>query len=271
MIPLRHRFRWFFRKHRKNRSQIEKDYADIDTTLFWCRDARELPEAEVLQRAVEEHPRSVLCFSKWMSAPEKTGCIARVEAALPTCRVGTRKPEWGFDFVWFERVLPREEILAHAPELIASAREFGAIAGELARELAAQLGLSPAQLAAHGQYQEREPRLEQRGNLNNEWRYCFHGFQCGFIHRHTGQDVDVEFGFGEEFGALDPMFWHRFLQTTPRYQRLARWMMLGYTDAKQMFDVMVEAGHLVAIEGEISHGEARVSWERHCFIPARHD
>ena len=249
MIWLRYALKWFIRKRFKNRRAIEAE--NVERAIFWCRDARDLPPIDALRDAVDEQLQGVLCFARWPSALEKERCIAHTKSVLPDCRVGAGRPDRGFDSIYFARVLKRAEILENAPELLESAREFGALATELAHELAAKIGVTPAQLTSCGQYLPAAQEMEQRGALNPHWNYFFHGFQCGFKHRESGQIVDVEFGFGEEFGVLDPMFWHNFLDTTPRYAHLAQWMALDYADARTMFDVLIETGDLVEIEGRI--------------------
>lgn len=109
--------------------------------------------------------------------------------------------------------------------------------------------------------------FEQKGALDADWSYFFHGFQCGFTHR-NGQLLDIEFGFRDEFGVLDAAFWLYFLQTPPRYSSLADWLALGYADAKRVMDVLCEAKFLTEIAGEISDARGDGSWTRRGFVVA---
>ncbi len=256
--------KWWLRKHWKNRRALEQFHAG--RAIFWCAAADALPSPQQLQDAVATQLHGVLLFSRWLNADEKARCVEAVRAVLPGCLVNAGKPDLGFDPVYFERVLSQKEVLANADELLESARDFRVLATQLCQQLATLIGISARELAAHGQYQLPRNRIEQRGWLNDEWSYGFHGFQCGFRHRHSGQDVDVEFGFGDEFGVLDAAFWLRFLRTTPRYCELASWLALSYGDAKRMMDVLQGAGYLVEIAGFLSHAEVGNGWERRGLI-----
>ena len=258
MNKLRGAFKRFATRHVKNRAKLE-DICAQDAT-FWCRNARDLPTSAQLQAALFTHHAGVLLFPQKLRAGEKARCERSIRAAWPDADIGNFIFCWGYERVYFHRVLTREAILQNSAELVQSARDFRALANQLTPQLAATIGVSAAQLSACGQYLPLDPRIEQSGVLNDSWRYFFHGFQCGFTHRASGQVVEVEFGFGEEFGALDPWFWHRFLETTPRYAHLASWLALGYADARRMFDVLIEAELLVAIRGQI------VGHERRAFV-----
>lgn len=260
----RHPLKWWLRKHWKNRSELEQFHSN--RAIFWCANANDLPSPQQLREAVATRLQGILLFSRWLNVSERARCVEAVRAALPGCWVNSTKPDLGFDSVYFTRVLSREEILANADELMESAREFRVLATQLCAQLAALIGISTRELAAHAQYQLPQNRIEQRGSLNDEWSYCFHGFQCGFTHKESGQSLDVEFGFGDEFGVLDAWFWLRFLQTTPRYALLGRWLALGYGDAKTMLDSLYEAGYLFEITGFLHHAEVEGGWERRGLI-----
>ena len=249
MNKLRGALKRFATRHFKNRAKLESICAKDAT--FWCRNARDLPAPAQLQAAIFTHHAGVLLFPQKLSADEKARCEQRIRAALPDAVIGNFIFYWGYDRVNFQRVLTREAILENSAELVQSAREFRALASELGAQLAAKVGIGAAQLSACGQYLPPVLKIEQSGILNDNWNYFFHGFQCRFVDRASGQVADIEFGFGEEFGALDPWFWYQFLETTPRYAHLASWLALGYADARRMFDVLIEAGLLVEIQGEI--------------------
>jgi hypothetical protein len=56
-------------------------------------------------------------------------------------------------------------------------------------------------------YELKKDRSErQRGRINKEWKYHFHGKGCSFTNLHTGQFLDVQIINGLEFGELDIFF-----------------------------------------------------------------
>ena len=236
--------------------------------MLWCRSADDLPTSQQLRDAVATRLCGIVYFAKWLNSGDKARCVEAIEAALSGYKVNAGSPVFGYDSIHFERVLERDAILIRAPELIESAREFKRLATELSHRLAAKLGIEATVFSECGRMLPASISREQRGSLDDEWSYCFHGFQCGFRHRQSGQDVDVEFGFRDEFGVLDAAFWLRFLQTTPRYFHLADWLTLGYADAKRMMDVLIDAGLLIEIEGQISDARNNGSWARHGSIVA---
>ena len=258
--------RMLFLKHRKNRCALERLFAQ--TPILWYRNADDLPTSEQLQDAVATRLCGTVFFSKWLKSSDKARCVEAIEAALSGYRVSAGTPILGYDAIHFERVLERQAILDRAPELIETAREFRRLATELSRQLAGKLGIEPTVFSQCGRMLPASFKREQRGNLGDDWSYCFHGFQCGFRHRQNGQDVDVEFGFRDEFGVLDAAFWLRFLQTTPRYFHLADWLTLGYADAKRMMDVLIDEGLLIEIEGRIYDASNEIGWTRRGCIVA---
>src|SRR2546430_1035721 len=64
-------------------------------------------------------------------------------------------------------------------------------------------------------------RYEQVGQLDDDWRYFFHGYGCGFGNQRTGQTVEVHLGFPGEFGVLDPYFFAEFVRTTAGLEEVA--------------------------------------------------
>ena len=64
-------------------------------------------------------------------------------------------------------------------------------------------------------YELKTKRSEnQRGKINSEWNYHFHGKGCSFINSNTEQFLDVQINNGIEFGELDTYYLMKFIQTT---------------------------------------------------------
>ncbi|MDC3960459.1 hypothetical protein KEG38_41785 [Polyangium jinanense] len=114
------------------------------------------------------------------------------------------------------------------------------MATELCTRLSQKLGIAREALVHSG---------HDSGRLDAEWDYYFHGLECCFTSRRTGQVLDVELSFGDEFGVLDPWFFHRFLATTDRYAALAAKLVDGYHDTKRALDVLVGTGRLSRVTG----------------------
>lgn len=94
--------------------------------------------------------------------------------------------------------------------ILDAARDFRRTAGDLASRLAGVLQVPARDLVEH---RYRKPE----GTLDDEWAYGFHGLQCRFDHLASGQVVQVEIAFGDEFGVLDAWFLALFINSTPGY------------------------------------------------------
>lgn len=158
------------------------------------------------------------------------------------------------------KVIPRAVVLENAEAIVEAARQFRSVATDLMTRLSRRLGVEPVQFAADPMFWHR---FGQSGNLNEEWGYFFHGFECGFGHRRTGQDLDVRLGFmGEtgtsEFGVLDPYFFAHFVRSTPGLEPVADLFTDDYHDPNRTLDVLLEAGRLRRMD-RILDGQ-RLGW-----------
>jgi hypothetical protein len=140
------------------------------------------------------------------------------------------------------RVLDESVVLAHLPLFLAATRDFANTARACCHELAAAHGIAATDLLA------RRNDVGARGGRVGEWRFSFHGFECCFTHRRTGQVVDVRLGFGEEFGVLDPFFLAHFIRTTAAHREAASLLADDYHDSSRMLEVLHARGHLRVIE-----------------------
>jgi hypothetical protein len=120
--------------------------------------------------------------------------------------------------VTIKKVIAEVDVVAGADAIVAAAALFRLTAADLMGRLSKKLsipleafyGLKHRPLLSRGWFRDG-----WRGRLDSHWRYGFHGRQCGFRQGTTGQDVEVEMGFREEFGVLAPFFFAKFLATTP--------------------------------------------------------
>jgi len=49
----------------------------------------------------------------------------------------------------------------------------------------------------------RNENVPRRGQMNNNWKYAFHGTQCGFYNK-NGQSVEVELSDYPNFRVVEP-------------------------------------------------------------------
>ena len=61
---------------------------------------------------------------------------------------------------------------------------------------------------------KRNKSKNQSGQINSTWAYHFHGAECAFTNRKTGQNVEIKIIYGQEYGVIDNFFLFRFIETT---------------------------------------------------------
>lgn len=62
---------------------------------------------------------------------------------------------------------------------------------------------------------------KQRGKVDENWDYYFHGAECRFDNKQTKQVIELVITYVPEFGALDSWFFLNYIKTTPKYKVLA--------------------------------------------------
>jgi hypothetical protein len=177
------------------------------------------------------------------SIPDKQPLIERLAAQVPGHRVFDSGPGPGdTDCVTVYRVLDESAVLTHLPLFLAAIRDFSHTARACCHELAAAHGIDSADLLA------QRNDIGWRRRRVGEWNFNFHGFECCFTHRRTGQVVDVRIGFGDQFGVLDPYFLARFIRTTPAHREVAALLADDFHDPLRVLEVLLARGHLRVVE-----------------------
>lgn len=207
-----------------------------------CHDIDAVPPVTELAAKAIVGQHVVLQFPRG-SVPDKQPLVERLAAQLPGYRVFDSGPgPDDTDCVTVYRVLDESVVLAHLPLFLAAIRDFAETARDCCLELAAAHGIAATDLLT------QRHEVESRGGRVGEWKFCFHGFECRFTHRRTGQVVDVRLGFGEEFGVLDPYFLAHFIRTTAAHHEVAALLADDYHDPSRMLEVLHVRGHLRVIE-----------------------
>jgi hypothetical protein len=198
-----------------------------EPTFIRCDSPDALPSAGELAELVTRDRHVVLVFATptdveraaFDAATVIEGLRSRLTDDVVTFDAGGRQGE---RWVTLKRVIPTPVVVEHAEAICAAARASRATATRLMHALAGVLGVGV------GAFADPLIRLtlgdRDGGDIDADWAYSFHGMECRFTNRLTGQDVEVELGFGEagvEFGVLDPYSFHRFVLTTPAFAPVA--------------------------------------------------
>lgn len=99
------------------------------------------------------------------------------------------------------------------------------------------------------------------GELDGEWSYFFHGFECKFKNRKTGQEVEVFLTFSDEFGALDAEFLGRYIRTNPRHDDFPFKICHNFHDGNIILEVMKEEGRIKKISNQVKEKQEIVNGE----------
>ncbi len=213
-----------------------------------CPDFDAVPPAAELAGLAVVGRHVVLQFPDGM-AEQKRGLIEELAPQLPGHRVFDSGPgPGGTDCVTVYRVIDEAVVVAHLPLFLAAIADFTATARDLCRRLAAAHEIAPAELFA------RRQEADPWGGRVGEWGHTFHGLGCRFVNARTVQVVDVRFGFGAEFGVLDPYFLARFIRTSTSHAQAAGLLADDYHDPGRMLEVLHARGHLRKVENNAGPG-----------------
>jgi hypothetical protein len=204
-----------------------------------CPSASDLPPADRLRELATDDHHVVLRFpAEELAAPQggrKRALVEQLASVLPEFSVFDSGGSSGTECITIKKVIRREDVLTNTAEFVAALRLFRRTASALAVRLAQRLGVAPDRLL---DLDRQRDRAEGLGRLDGGWAYHFHGLECCFENRESGQAVEVRLGFGDEFGVLDPYFFGRFVKSTPGLAPLARLIQDDFHDAARVLDVL---------------------------------
>ncbi len=93
----------------------------------------------------------------------------------------------------------------------------------------------------------RNEKIPRRGQMNDSWKYAFHGTQCGF-HNKNGQTVEVELADHPNFRVVEPWFLKEFIDSTPTYK--ASIGELSWQTLKSKLEDLYTSGQAIEIKNE---------------------
>lgn len=138
----------------------------------------------------------------------------------------------------------RDDVIKMEEALLLAAKHFRDTATALAHALAKHNQVPVGRLLEYAD--DLEP-------FDSKWAIYFHGPHCLFEHEDTGQSVEVNLLFGEEFGALDPYFFQQYINTTAELT-YPTGLNSDFHDPAWAMDIMEERGSLMSIECQWGHG-----------------
>ena len=95
---------------------------------------------------------------------------------------------------------------------------------------------------------------KQRGQINDEWKYHFHGKGCSFTNSITEQFLDVQIINGLEFGELDTYYLMKFIQTTESLKEVSLILNDESNNMQKVIEVLRMKNYLIELPGENNDG-----------------
>ena len=91
---------------------------------------------------------------------------------------------------------------------------------------------------------------KQRGNINDEWKYHFHGKGCSFTNIKTEQFLDVQIINGIEFGELDTYYLMKFIQTTESLKEMSLILNDESNNMQKVIEILRMNDYLIELPDE---------------------
>ena len=198
---------------------------------LFCRDASELPNIAYLRENADWGHHIVLKFpdSEAQQATNRK-IIAVLSAGLPDHSVF----DSGGSNITVFRVVSESDVVEHESAILRAAQCFRADATAIAKRLRKTIGGPLGLLNVWSNVASGEM---------GGWRYYFHGGDCTFTNRVTGQILEVDLCFGEEFGVLAPYFFVEYVQSTKAHRHLAPFLR-DYHSSVRTLEIMERRGTL---------------------------
>jgi hypothetical protein len=201
-----------------------------------------------MQRWLLERPEIELMFPRPFSEAQKQQVLAQLQSALPHCQVWAAPYPKHRQRLFVARILDETTILRYARQVIDAARDFERVAKERGLALAAHLQVDATDLIALGRFMRPEFSAERQiGKLDGGWRYCFHGYECGFSNQQSGQHLEIVFGYENQWGIINPYFFGQFVKSTPAHHEVAALFQSRFADAQRTLEVLEAKGYFVRV------------------------
>jgi hypothetical protein len=143
--------------------------------------------------------------------------------------------------IQIEKALSTMEILSKQGEIYQCAKAYKQQGIELMERMSEKFGLNLETL--QGLFELKFKKSErQRGKLDEEWDYWFHGAECRFDNSQTGQIVEIILAPKSVMGFLDGYFWLEYMQSTDRFKYLADWFENDHRNVWKAIDTLERVG-----------------------------
>lgn len=148
------------------------------------------------------------------------------------------------------KLISDEEVILNKVFFTQCAKDYGDLGNQLVQLFCKEKNIELNKEFPSSTFNNLKDRKNQSGKVDN-WKYFIHGFHCHFKNIKTGQEIEVPFMFGMEFGTLDPYFFVQFIKSTPQYNPLPTDIYQDYSDGRRILDVLLNLGLLEKINSNL--------------------
>jgi hypothetical protein len=93
----------------------------------------------------------------------------------------------------------------------------------------------------------------QRGEINSEWNYHFHGKGCSFTNIITEQFLDIQINNGIEFGELDTYYLMKFIKTTESLKKASLILDNKIENMRKVIEILWSLDYLTELPNGINN------------------
>ncbi len=216
-----------------------------ETIEIYCKTYHDIPSVERIKQLSRHQRMKVLFSNEIVHDRESIGDKWKKELKNFLIGIPTRLPE-----ISITRLISVEEIIDHNEFFEEYAKDYGMLAKKLITQLAQQLQVEiipddPDELICNLMHIQSTTKIFSM----DKWRYFVHGYHCRFKHTITGQEIEVPLRYGNNFGALDPYFFTRYINSTPDYYPLPVAIYEDFHDGVRILEIMEKIGKFEKVEG----------------------
>ena len=156
--------------------------------------------------------------------------------------------------IWIYPSLETNAILNRKENIYEAAKSFRNDGIRLMKILGKEYQIDPFKGRELFDLKRKSRNNKQRGKVNEQWNFWFHGAECQFKNQITGQIVELVITNGSEFGALDSYFFVQYLKTTPKYRELANFFSEDASAVTKALNLLEDLGKLQRIDNTSQRG-----------------
>lgn len=213
--------------------------------LINIKSAEELPRVEDIIRRPRHQQIKIIFEPSVLHLRENYGEDLKRKLTNYFIAIHTIEPE-----INISKLISDEEVIFNKTFFIQCAKDYEDLGNQLVQLFCIEKNIELNKEFPSSTFNNLKGIKNQAGKVGN-WKYHIHGFHCHFKNINTGQEIEVPFMFGMEFGVLDPYFFSLYIKSTPKYHPLPVDIYLDFYDGERIIKVLLSLGLLEKISSNL--------------------